>query len=176
TGFPDVSLRCIPPIGTSRNKKGRIAKSRVQIPPRIGLGFPSCSGREWQFDSERCAPADLRSKVYRTIEKLHNPKRARESDSATPRTRGEKQLKYFLPVFQWDTFAGIAHANFRHFTAAAEDERQLSAVGDGFRGVQQQIQHRLLEQSGIHVNPWQIDRQQVIELVVGFLQLPPSVL
>src|SRR5437773_12103914 len=82
-----------------------------------GLGFPSCSGREWQFDSERCAPADLRSKVYRTIEKLHNPKRARESDSATPRTRGEKQLEYFLPVFQWNALSGIAHGNFRHFLA-----------------------------------------------------------
>src|SRR5207245_11466430 len=120
TVLPDASVSCIPPIGTSRNKKGRIAKSRVQIPPRIGLGFPSCSGREWQFDSERCAPADLRSKVYRTIEKLHNPKRARESDSATPRTRGEKQLKYFLSVFQWNSLAHVAHADFRLFYATAQ--------------------------------------------------------
>src|SRR5437773_1786263 len=64
-----------------------------------GLGFPSCSGREWQFDSERRAPADLRSKVYRTIEKLHNSKRARKSDSAASRTRGEEQLKNLLAVF-----------------------------------------------------------------------------
>jgi hypothetical protein len=41
-----------------------------------GLGIGSCSGREWQFDSERRAPADLRSKVYRTVQKLHNSKLA----------------------------------------------------------------------------------------------------
>src|SRR5262249_22175190 len=36
------------------------------------LDFPSCLGREWQLDSERRTPADLRSKVYRTIMKLDN--------------------------------------------------------------------------------------------------------
>src|SRR6266513_2167779 len=159
----DVSSCCIHPSRLQRNREEQRLneESCAATPLGTGLGFPSCSGREWQFDSERCAPADLRSKVYRTIEKLHNPKRARESDSATPRTRGEKQLKYFLSVFQWNSLAGVAHADFRHFTAPAQHQPQLSAVGHGFRGVQHQIQHRLLEQSAIHVNLWHIDRQQL---------------
>src|SRR5437879_13698284 len=78
-----------------------------------GLVFPSCSGREWQFDSERRAPADLRSKVYRTVQKLHNSKRTRKSDSAASWTRGEKQLENFLAVFQWNALACLAPGDFR---------------------------------------------------------------
>src|SRR2546429_4413991 len=124
-----------------------------------GLGFPSCSGREWQFDSERRAPADLRSKVYRTVEKLHNSKSTRKSDSTASRTRSEKQLENFLAVFRWNAFAGIAHGNFRHFAAAAQDQPQLPAAGHGLRGIQHQIQHRLLEQRAIHVHLRHVDWQ-----------------
>src|SRR5437762_12165951 len=84
-----------------------------------GLGFPSCSGREWQFDAERRAPADLRSKVYRTVMKLHNSEGACQSYSAASGTRGEKSLENFLAVFQWNAFAGIVHRHFRHLAAAA---------------------------------------------------------
>src|SRR5216683_5579452 len=103
-------------------------QSNAAAPLRTGLGFPSCSGREWQFDSERRAPADLRSKVYRTVQKLHNSKRARKPDSAASRTRGEKQLENLLPVFQGNAFAGIAHRDFRHFPPAAQDQPQLPAA------------------------------------------------
>src|SRR6266852_2754691 len=111
----------------------------METTSRTGLGFPSCSSREWQFNSECRASPNLRSKVYRTVEKLHNSKRARQSDSASPRTRAEKQLENFLAVFQWDAFAGIAHRNFCHFAAAAQDQPQLPASRHGFGGVQHQI-------------------------------------
>src|SRR5215472_15548668 len=85
-------------------------------------------GREWQLDPERCAPANLRSKVYRTVVKLHNSKRAGQSDSATPRSGGEKELENFLLVFRRDAFAGVANCDFRHFAAPAQHQPQLSAV------------------------------------------------
>src|SRR5229473_5201960 len=94
-------------------------QSRLAAPLRTGLGFPSCSGRKWQFDSERRAPADLRSKVYRTVQKLHNSKRARKPDAAAPRTCGEEQLENPLSVFQGNSFARIAYSNFRHLAAPA---------------------------------------------------------
>ena len=89
-------------------------------------------GREGQFDPERRAPANLRSKVYRTVMQLDNSKRAGQSDSAAARPRGEKQLENFLLVFLRDAIAGVAHSDFRHFAAPAQHQTQLSAVGHGF--------------------------------------------
>src|SRR6266700_781598 len=138
-GWPAFSGRC------SRPEKKRVKKrSGTQAVVRLDgeasawieqgseLGFPLLSGREWQFDSKRGSPANLRSKVYRTVVKLHNSKRAGQSDSATPRPGGEKQLKNFLLIFRRDAFAGVAHGDFRHFTAPAQHQPQLSAVGHGF--------------------------------------------
>src|SRR5258707_9847541 len=171
--YPAVSLCCIHPACTWHNKEKQWPnwKSNVGTPLGTGLGFPSCSGREWQLDSERRAAADLRSKVYRTIEKLHNSKRTRKPDSAASRTRGEKQLENFLAVFQWNPFAGIAHGNFRHLAAPAQDQPQLPAARHGFRGIQHQIQHRLLEQRAIHVYFRHIDREQLRKMDTGFLKL-----
>src|SRR2546425_304631 len=88
------------------------------------LSIPSCLGREWQFDAERRAPADLRSKVYRTVVKLHNSKRACESDSAASRPRGKKQLENLLTVFRWNAQSGVAHGNFRHLPAAGRQRNR----------------------------------------------------
>src|SRR5260370_3487220 len=146
TECSDVSACCIHSKRLSHNKgvQSPSKHSNAAAPLRTGLFFPSCSGREWQFDSERRAPADLRSKVYRTVQKLHNSKRARQPDSAASRTRGEKQLENFLAVFQCDAFAGVAPCNFRPFAAAAQNQSQLPPAGHGFRGIQHEIQHRLL--------------------------------
>ena len=45
---------------------------------------------KWQLDTERRAAADFRSKVYRTIVKLHNSESAGQSDTAAARPRGKK--------------------------------------------------------------------------------------
>src|SRR6266852_4664059 len=134
----DVSACCIHSTRLWRSKQGQSPseQSNAAAPLRTGLFFPSCSGREWQFDSERRAPADLRSKVYRTVQKLHNSKRARKPDSAASRTRGEKQLENFLAIFQRNSFAGVTHSNFRRFATAAQNQSQLPPAGHGFRGVQ----------------------------------------
>src|SRR5215467_6151456 len=92
-------------------------------------------GREWQLDPERRAPANLRCKVYRTVVKLHNSKRAGQSDSTTPRSRREKELENFLLVFGRDAVTGIAHGDFRHFPAPAQHQPQLSAAGHRFGSV-----------------------------------------
>src|SRR5215467_844733 len=118
-------------------------------------------GREWQLDPERRSPANLRSKVYRTVVKLHNAERAGQSDSAASRPGGEKQLEDFLLVFRRDAFAGVADGDFRHFTASAQHQAQLTAVRHGFRGVEHEIEHRLLEQSAIDVNFRDVYRQKL---------------
>src|SRR5882762_1338718 len=138
---------------------------------RHQTGFSLMLGREWQFDSKRGASANLRSKVYRTVEKLYNSKRTREPDSAASWTRGEKQLKNFLPVFRRNAFAGVAHRNFRHFAAPAQHQPQLSSTGHGFGRIQHQIQHRLFEQRPIHVHLRNINRQQLRQLNIRFLKL-----
>src|SRR3989454_1583989 len=128
-----VSACCIHPtrLWHNREVQSPSERSSAGAPLRTGLGFSSCSGREWQFDSERRAPADLRSKVYRTVQKLHNSKRTRKSDSAASRTRGEKQLENFLAVFQWNAFAGVAPGGFRRLSAAARNQSHLPAAGHG---------------------------------------------
>jgi hypothetical protein len=78
-----------------------------------GLVFPSCSGRERQLDAKRRASANLRSKVYRTVVKLHNSESAGESDAAAAGPRREKQLKNLLPVFRGNSLSGITHSNLR---------------------------------------------------------------
>src|SRR6267143_6772838 len=100
-----------------------------------GVAFPSCLGRERQLDSKGRAPANLRSKVYRTVVKLHNSERAREPDPAAAGSRCEKQLKDFLAVFRRNSFPGVAHGNFRHFAASAQDQPHLSAVGHGLGSI-----------------------------------------
>src|SRR6266550_696434 len=86
-------------------------------------------GREWQFDPERGAPANLRSEVYRTVVQLHNSERAGQSDSAASRSGGEKQLEDFLLVFRRDALTGVAYGDFRHFTAAAQHRRNCPPLG-----------------------------------------------
>ncbi len=49
----------------------------------------------------------------------------------------------------------------------------MPAAGHGFRGIQHQIQHRLLEQRAIHVHLRHIDRQQLRQLDAGFQKLRP---
>jgi len=76
-----------------------------------------------QLDSERsCAPT-FRIKSI-NIEKLHNSNVLASRFRCLP-TRGEKTRKNFLAVFQWNPFAGIAHGNFRHLAAPAQDQPQL---------------------------------------------------
>src|SRR5258708_22067756 len=137
----DVSACCIHStrLWHSKEVQSPSEQSSAAAPLRTGLGFPSCSGREWQFDSERRAPADLRSKVYRTIQKLHNSKRACEPDSAASRASSEKQLENFLTIFQWNSFAGVAHRNLRCFATAAKHQPQLPAGRHGLRCIPPQI-------------------------------------
>src|SRR6266566_78090 len=128
-------------------------------------------GREWQFDPERGAPANLRSEVYRTVVQLHNSERAGQSDSAASRSGGEKQLENFFLVFRRDAIAGVANGDFRRFTAAAQHQAQLSAVGHGFRGVEHQVEHGLFQQGAIDIDFRDIDRQKLRNLDVGLFQL-----
>jgi len=128
------------------------------------------SGSEGQFDSKRRTPAHLRSEIDRTIQKLHNSKRAGQPDAAASRPRGEKKLEDFLPVFQWNAFPGVRHGDFRHFPAPAQDQPQLPPVGHGLRRVQHQIQHRLLQQRPIHKHFGDIDWEKLGELDIGSLE------
>src|SRR6266850_5871535 len=146
-------------------------KSYVAMKSWTGIDSPSCLGREGQLDSERRAPTNLRSKVYRTIVKLDNSECACEADPAAAGPRREKQLENFLPVLQWNSFPGVAHGNFRHFAAAAQHQPHLSAAGHGLRRVQHQIQHGLLEQRAVHINFRYVNRQQLRQLNIGLLQL-----
>src|SRR6185369_302408 len=120
---------------------------RKELPARLAQEHgPTLAGRTWilgvssrcerQFDPECRAPADLRRKVYRTVMKLYNSERAGKSDTAAPRPRGEKKLEDFLPVLQRNAFPRVAHADLRHFTAAAQHHVELSAVGHGLHGVE----------------------------------------
>src|SRR5260370_33267495 len=80
----------------------------------------SFSGGKRQLDAKCRSPANLRRKVYRTVVELYNSEGAGQSDAAAARTRGKEQWKNFLPVLQWDPFAGAAHGEFCHFSDTAE--------------------------------------------------------
>src|ERR1700688_4657236 len=96
----------------------------------------SLSSCERQLDAKRRSFADLRRKVYRTVEKLHNAEGAGEPDAAAAGTRGEKKLEDFLSMLGRNAFSGVAYADLRHFTAASENKAQLSATGHGFAGIE----------------------------------------
>src|SRR5437870_13866009 len=86
-------------------------------------------GREWQFDPERGAPANLRSEVYRTVVQLHNSERAGQSDSAASRSGGEKQLEDFLLVFRRDALTGVAYGVFAISTPPPRPQPYCAPVG-----------------------------------------------
>src|SRR4029077_10218783 len=119
----------------------------------------SASSCERKLDSKGRSFTDLSCKIYGTVEKLHNSKRAGKSNAAASRPCRKKELKDFLAVLEWNSFAGVAHGNLRHLSAAAQHQPQLSAAGHRFSGVQHQIQHRLFQQCAIDVNFRHVDRQ-----------------
>ena len=83
--------RCTTPLEISPPKRNA---SR----PGTGLLSPSSSRRQRQLDPKCRSSTDLRSKVYRTVVKLYNSERARQSDAAAAGTRGKKKLKDLLPI------------------------------------------------------------------------------
>src|SRR5256885_921028 len=96
--------------------------------------------------------------------KLYNSERAGQSDAAASWPRSEKKLKDFLPVLQRNAFSRITHADFRHFTAPAEDHVKLSTIGHGLQRIENQIQQSLLQQSAIDIHLRHIDRQKLRDL------------
>src|SRR5215472_18901506 len=113
-------------------------------------GCSACSRGERQLDTESCSATNLRSKVYRTVVKLHNSESARKPDATSARPRCKEKLKHFLPVLGWNSFSRVAHGNLRHFAAPAQCELQLPAVRHCFHGVQHQVEHRLSQQIAVH--------------------------
>lgn len=92
-----VFLRALQP--PSNGKAHRQQKSRAQARLReateqrwgvFAVISKSQLSRKWQLDPERRATADFRSKVYRTVVKLHNSESAGQPDAIAAGTRGEK--------------------------------------------------------------------------------------
>src|SRR5262249_15391796 len=124
-----------------RAAEAKRARRRARaVTGEMGLGAIGLCGNR-QLDAEGRTAANLRSKVYRTVVKLHNSKSANQADSAPARSRSEKELEDFLAMLGSNALASVADRDFRHLAAPRQDDAKLAAAGHGFYGVEDEIQH-----------------------------------
>src|SRR5579863_9255429 len=109
--------------------------------------------------------------INRAVVQLNDAKSGSQSDAAAARTGGKEKLKNLLLVFDGDSFAGIGNANFGHFAAPRQFHVQFAAGGHGFRGVEHQIQHRLLQKVAVGPDFRDAVGQQLFDFDSGLVQL-----
>src|SRR5277367_1755289 len=103
-----------------------------------------------QFQAKGSAASGLGFEFYPTVVQLHKSKSVCQSDASTSGTGGKKQLENFLLVFGRNSGAGIGHGDDGEITVAAQAERDRAAGTGEVAGVQQQIEHGLMNELAIH--------------------------
>src|SRR5580692_7201911 len=124
--------------------------------------------RQRQLESKGSAASGLRFKFYPTVVQLHKPKSVRESDTSTSRTGCKKQLENFLLIFGGDTRAGIGHGDDGKIAVAAEVERDGAAGAGEVAGVEQEIEHGLMDELAIDEDVWKFRGQVHPKYDAGF--------
>src|SRR6202522_1205996 len=106
--------------------------------------------RQRQFEAKGSAASRLRFKFYPTVVQLHKPKSVRQSDAGTSGAGCKKQLENFLLIFGGNSRAGIGYGDDGEITMAAQAERDGAAGTGEIAGVQQKIEHGLMNELAIH--------------------------
>ena len=106
--------------------------------------------RQRQFDTEGSSAPDLRIEFYPTTVQLYKPKRIGQSDPGTPGPGGKEELKYLLLILRRNSFSGISDSDNREFATSSKTEGDSSPGAREIAGVQQQVQHRLMNQLAVH--------------------------
>ena len=124
--------------------------------------------RKRQFQAKGGAASGFRFEFYPTVVQLHKSKSVGQSDTSTSRTSCEEELENFLLVFGRDSRAGIGNGDDRKIAVAAEAERDRATGTGEVAGIQQKIEHCLMNELAIHQHVRKFRRQIRAEFDSGF--------